>query len=280
MTDRQEEQAAMYSLHVLDEHDKRILRSEMKVDARLREAVAEFEETAAEIALLLPEDAPPPELRARLLAEIRRSKRSNIVTGVVFGFIRSPWVAWAAAAGLAFGAFRLWEEKQQIAAQIPALQASEVRAKAETQLAEQARMELQQKLTAATSDTTALTAEVARLKQANAVSSMEIATLRSGIKRYEEGVAVVVWDSNAQQGQLKMDKMPPVQPNKDYQLWVIDKGKTKPVDAGVVKVNDRGRATITFKPAQPITDASRFAVSVEKEGGVPEGEGSIIMISP
>jgi len=280
VTDRQEEQAALYALHTLDEHEKRILQTEMKVDARLREAITEFEETAAEMARLLPEEAPPPELRDRLLAEIRRTRRSNVITGLVFGLVRSPWVAWAAAAGLAFGAFRLWEDKQQVAAKIPVLVASEEKAKAETLIAEQAKKELEQKLASVTSDSAALTAEVSRLKQANAVSSMEVATLRSSLKRYEEGVAVVVWDANAQQGQLKMEKMPPVQPNKDYQLWIIDKGKSKPIDGGVVKVNDRGRASITFKPVVPITDASKFALSVEKEGGVPEGEGPIIMVGP
>src|SRR5687767_14201489 len=66
VTDRQEEQAALYALHTLDEHEKRILQTEMKVDARLREAITEFEETAAEMARLLPEEAPPPELRDRL----------------------------------------------------------------------------------------------------------------------------------------------------------------------------------------------------------------------
>ncbi|HSJ01616.1 MAG: anti-sigma factor, partial [Verrucomicrobium sp.] len=258
----------------------RILQSEKKVDARLREAIAEFEDAAAGMALLLPEEAPPPDLKARLMAEVRTRRRSNVVSGVFFKLLRSPLVAWAAAAVLAVGAFKLWEDKQKVVAQIPALAASEEQAKAETTLAQQAQKELEQKLAAATTNSATLTAEVTRLKQANAVSSMEVATLRSSLKRYEEGVAVVVWDGNAQQGQLKLEKMPPVQPNKDYQLWVIDKGKAKPVDAGVVKVNDRGHASFTFKPVEPIRDVSKFALSVEKEGGVVAGEGPIIMVGP
>lgn len=280
MTDRQEEQAALYALHTLDEHEKRILQSEMKVDARLREAVAEFEEASAELAHLLPVEAPPPELKDRLMAEIRRNRRSNVILGTVFGLVRSPWVAWAAAACLAIGVFQLQQGKKNVAAQIPALAASEEAARQELLAAQEAQKALEARLQAETEKTSSLSDEVVRLKESNAVSKMEVATLRSSLKRYEEGVAVVVWDSNAQQGQLKLEKMPPVLPNKDYQLWVIDKGRSTPVDGGIVKVNDRGRATVTFKPALPITDVSKFAISVEKEGGVPVGEGPIIMVGP
>jgi anti-sigma-K factor RskA len=199
---------------------------------------------------------------------------------VVIGMFRSPVVAWAAAAVLACGAFFLWEGKKDVAAKIPALAASEASVREELDRARDMKAALEKQLADATAQSATLTAEVARLKDANAVTSMEVATLRSSLKRYEEGVAVVVWDSQAQQGQLKMEKMPPVQPNKDYQLWVVDKGKSVPVDAGVVKVNPRGSATVTFKPAVPITDVTKFAISVEEAGGVPIGQGPIIMASP
>lgn len=280
MTDRHEEQAALYALHSLDEHDKRILQSEMKVDGRLREAISEFETSIAEVALLLPEEAPPGQLKDRLMAEVRRRRRSNVMSNVVVGMFRSPVVAWAAAAALACGAVFLWEGKKDVAAKIPALAASEASVRDELDRARNEKIALEKQLADATAQSANLTAEVARLKDANAVTSMEVATLRSSLKRYEEGVAVVVWDSQAQQGQLKMEKMPPVQPNKDYQLWVVDKGKAVPVDAGVVKVNSRGSATVTFKPVVPITDVSKFAISVEEAGGVPVGQGPIIMASP
>ena len=70
-----------------------------------------------------------------------------------------------------------------------------------------------------------------------------------------------------------------MQANKDYQLWVLDKSKPAPVSAGVIKLDDRGYATVKFKPVEPVTP-SKFALSVEKEGGVPKksDDGPIIFV--
>jgi anti-sigma-K factor RskA len=53
-----------------------------------------------------------------------------------------------------------------------------------------------------------------------------------------------------------------------------------PVDAGIVRVDSTGFAKVDFKPVTEVTDASKFALSVEKEGGVPKGEGPIVLIGP
>jgi anti-sigma-K factor RskA len=37
---------------------------------------------------------------------------------------------------------------------------------------------------------------------------------------------------------------------------------------------------VEFKPVTDVTEASRFALSVEKQGGVPKGEGPIVLIGP
>ena len=74
--------------------------------------------------------------------------------------------------------------------------------------------------------------------------------------------------------------MPPVKNNKDYQLWVVDKDKPSPVSAGVVKINEQGVTTFTFKPAVPVTSASKFAMSIENKGGVEKNEGPIVMMGP
>jgi anti-sigma-K factor RskA len=71
-----------------------------------------------------------------------------------------------------------------------------------------------------------------------------------------------------------------VEPGKDYQLWVVDPKQPVPVDAGIVRVDSAGFAKVDFKPVTDVTDASKFALSVEKEGGVPKGEGPIVLIGP
>jgi len=138
---------------------------------------------------------------------------------------------------------------------------------------------LQQELAERAKANDALKVELANLTQANDVAKMQIATLQSTVKEYKQGVAVVVWNSETQEGILKLEKMPPLDSGKDYQLWVVDPSKKKPVDAGVVTVDAKGFAKVEFKPVLDIEQADKFALSVEKKGGVPEGEGPIVLLS-
>ena len=283
MTERQEEQAALHALHLLDAHETRIQQSEMRTDPRLREIVPEFADAAAQIALLLPEEPPPEDCRRRVLGEIRRRRRANVkVITTPLRIIFGPWVAWAAAACIALVAFRYREAKHQLADQVKTLAAGEAAAKsAEAQ--EKSRVAgLEKQITDSQTKFTSLTGEVDRLQKVNALARMEVAQLKTTLKRFDEGVAVVVWDSEKQEGKLRLDKMPPITPAKDYQLWVIDKKKPAPVNAGVVRVDPRGSVVFTFKPVEPVTDVAKFALSIEKQGGVDQksADGPVIFVGP
>jgi anti-sigma-K factor RskA len=124
-----------------------------------------------------------------------------------------------------------------------------------------------------------LKVELAHLIKVNDSAQMQIATLQSTVKEYKQGVAVVVWNSEKQEGILRLEKMPPVDSNKDYQLWVVDPKQVKPVNAGIVKVDEQGFAKVQFKPTIDVSKADKFALSVEKKGGVPQNEGPIILLS-
>jgi anti-sigma-K factor RskA len=280
MTSHQEEQSALHALHLLTAEEARILESEMKVDARLRQTFEGDEEAVSELGLLLPPDEAPPECRAELLARVRQLKSGNSIPfAAPFKLLISPWVAWAAAAGIAVAAMGLWDAKKRLTAQVDALVQSESTSKQEVADAHAKRAELEKKLANETQGKTAVAEELDQLKKVNALSRMEVAALKSSLKKYEDGVAVIVWDSEKQEGKIRIDKMPPVQANKDYQLWVLDKSKPAPVSAGVIKLDDRGYATVKFKPVEPVTP-SKFALSVEKEGGVPKksDDGPIIFV--
>ncbi len=288
MTEHQEEQAALHALHMLDPHESRILESEMRTDSRLRESVTELEEAAAMIAFLLPEQVPPPECRRALLTALKQRRRANMAAlSSPFRLLRNPWLARAAAAGLAVAAVGLWNSNQGLSSKIASLSKSEAAARMEAVKAgainETAAIKLADAGSALIKVKSELGAEIERLKAAGDVSHMEAVALRAAIKRYEEGVAIVIWDSEKQEGKLKLEKMLPVPPNKDYQLWVIDK-KTPgaPVSAGVIKVDQRGFATVTFKPVESVTEMTKFALSLEKQGGVPQKsqDGPIVFIGP
>ncbi len=280
MTSHQEEQAALHALHLLTAEEARILESEMKVDTRLRQSFEAGEEAVAELGLLLPADEAPPECRAQVLALVRQRKSgSTIPFAAPFKLLISPWVAWAAAAAITVAAMGLWDAKKRLTAQVDALTRSEVTGQQQVATAQGKQADLEKKLAAETQSKTSIAQELDQLKKVNALSRMEVAALKSSLKKYEDGVAVIVWDSEKQEGKIRIDKMPPVQANKDYQLWVLDKNKPAPVSAGVIKLDERGYATVKFKPVESVTP-SKFALSVEKEGGVPKksDDGPIIFV--
>jgi anti-sigma-K factor RskA len=273
MTDHQEEMLALHAVRTLTPEEVRLLESESKYDARMRETLEEFEETAAEIARLLPEEAPPPEMRSQILSELKAHVRGNVTPFTVpLRILRSPFVAWAAAAAIAVAAVSQWNRNRQFDQTIAALSQSDAAAQ---KAAEKARADMQaveRRLADMTAKNSDLTAELKRVNAEFAVANMQVAMLRSvsGVKRYDEATSLVVWNQEKQEGLLKLENMPAVQPNKDYQLWIICKQCQHPVSAGVVKVNNQGVTTITFKPSNHIAQALKFAISIEEQGGVPE----------
>jgi anti-sigma-K factor RskA len=139
--------------------------------------------------------------------------------------------------------------------------------------------ELKGRMTEATKSTNSLKQEIARLSRANSTALTQIAMLQATVSEYKQGVAVVVWNPEKQEGILKLEKMPQLDSARDYQLWVVDPAHPKPISAGVVRVNNDGFAKVDFKPVIDIDNAKNFAISVEKAGGVKDNEGPIVLLS-
>ena len=282
MTDRQEELVAMHALRTLSPEEVRLIESEARYDAKMRETLQEFEEAAGEIARLLTPVAPPDDLRAKILAEVKvRARGKGSAVQSSFRLLRSPIIAWAAAAAIALSAAGLWTRNRQLDQRVVALTQSETAAQGEVAKMLAAKSDVERELAAAGTKNADLAAELKKLEEDYALSRMEVAMMRSSSKKYEETTSLVVWNQEKQEGLLKLENMPSVQNAKDYQLWVICKKCQHPVNAGVVKVAPDGVTTITFKPAHHIEQALKFAISVEAEGGVEEKspDGPIILAS-
>ena len=280
MTDRQQEQIALHALDALTPEEVRLLESEWRYDPRLREEHAELADVAAELARLLPPETPPAEVREQLLATLKRKRRAKVTPiSVAMGVVRSPWIAWAAAAVIAVSAAGLWTANRELSNRVTTLVKSEVAAQGEVAEARKQQEQLKSQVAEADGKYSKLLTEAEQLRKGIAVASMEVAMLRASVKRYEEGEVLVVWDQSKQEGLIKLAHMPTVQPGKDYQLWVICKQQRAPVNAGVVKVDEKGEATVIFHPVKHIAEVAKFAVSLEKEGGVPEVEGPVILAS-
>lgn len=288
MTDFLQDQAALYALGVLDPEEACALEQHMASDPALATLVRELQDTLAEIARALPAGTPPAELRARILDHVRQRKGLPKANSLRATGSRS-WgsLGWGLAAALAVTAAWLFTERTRLEDSLQVIAANEAAAREQTALAQAKAQRLQSdtqrlqaSLTATETRLTQLGVELQSLQQRNALAQMQIATLQSTVDEFKQGVAVVVWDSEKHQGILKLDKMPPIAPDKDYQLWVVDPTKPKSVDAGVIKIDANGFARIDFKPVVDVTEAAKFAVSVESKGGVPENQGPIVLIGP
>jgi anti-sigma-K factor RskA len=148
--------------------------------------------------------------------------------------------------------------------------------KAESAARETRVAELSQQLAATTEQIASLRE---RLQAEGDLAQFKIATLASMAGNSPQALAVAVWNPTTQQGLLRVDKLPALASDKDYQLWLIDPAYPNPVDGGVFTVDPAtGGAQISFKPNQRVNNAAKFAVSLERKGGVPKAEGPIVLL--
>ena len=120
-----------------------------------------------------------------------------------------------------------------------------------------------------------LLSQISELQTNNDVCQMRIALLDPMDDKH--GAATIVWDSSTQTGVLEGD-MPRPAANEDYQLWVVG-DHPQPVDAGLVNVDEKGEAKATFRLKQKVSPADQFAITVEKKGGMPQPQGTMVMKS-
>ncbi len=89
--------------------------------------------------------------------------------------------------------------------------------------------------------------------------------------------ATVAWQPGRQSGVIRISNLPAPQSGKDYQLWAVDAEHKDPISAGIVRVGKNGVAQVRFKPVEKAEHVKAFAISLEREGGVPKKEGPILL---
>lgn len=119
-----------------------------------------------------------------------------------------------------------------------------------------------------------------QLRELGDFTKLQIVILTSPPGNAPQASAVAVWNHITQEGILRINKLPAAAPGQDYQLWVFDPPSPRPVDGGVFTVDPcTGEARYQFKAGQPVKNVTRFAVSLERKGGVPQPEGPLVLIS-
>jgi len=89
--------------------------------------------------------------------------------------------------------------------------------------------------------------------------------------------ATVAWQPGRQSGVIRISNLPAPQSGKDYQLWAVDAEHKDPISAGIIRVDKNSVAQVRFKPVEKAEHVKAFAISLEREGGVPKKEGPILL---
>lgn len=306
MDERNEELAALNALSMLESDEKRVLDGASLVDKELRDLTAELETTTAELARLITPVEPPANMKRRIREKLRSSgaKKFAPSAGTIIGTL-----GWALAAVLAMAAAWLWQERSKLTNQVAA--ASKIFAPATPSAAEPAAAKeapptrsledevkklqsdfaakesalkteveaLKKRETDALTRVTQLTGEVDALKKQEAESQLQMTILQSKVWEYRRSEMLVVWDAKRRQGLVMLDKMPRPESGQDYQLWIVDPGKPAHVSGGVVTVDSKGTVKAPFKATEEVAaEGIKFALSLEKKGGVPKAEGPMIFV--
>lgn len=82
----------------------------------------------------------------------------------------------------------------------------------------------------------------------------------------------VVWSSSQQQGYMTFQGLPRNDPSvEQYQLWIFDKNRNDkyPVDGGVFDIHNANLdSVVAIDPKIKIDEATMFAITIERPGGV------------
>lgn len=87
----------------------------------------------------------------------------------------------------------------------------------------------------------------------------------------------LIADPNKQSAVLVISGLPPLQPGRTYQVWLIDGGV--PVSAGLLAVDERGQSFLIVEADEDIGSFQSLGISIEPEGGSTEPTGEIVVLS-
>jgi hypothetical protein len=179
---------------------------------------------------------------------------------------------WTVAVVMAVAA--LWVTRQNVS-----LQQENSKYRTERQLAEVAFHLAQNRLTERTLFAEGMINSLGReLRRSKDLARLKVIALAAPAGKATEAQVIAVWDSEQQAGLLTMERLPAIAAAQDYQIWVFDPAYPNPVNGGVFHGATDGRVVLAFKPDQPATQATAFAISLEKKGGVPKPGGTIFLL--
>lgn len=219
--------------------------------------LAELKQAATALAVSARPVAPPPQARERLLASLgpSRAQAPRRALGVAAWLAAAAAVVLIVAAGV--DAWNWRRQRDELVSRSAELtrQLAATQEKLSTSQVEKARQELYRRV----------------------LESDDVKVLVLGGKDPQPSArARVFWSQRAGRGVVVAGNLAALPPDKQYELWVFEKGK--PMPAGVFDADASGRVLFESADLSAVSAAQSFAVTIEPKGGVPAPTGPIVLI--
>ncbi len=283
---------ALEAVGALDMEERARLEEHLPSCAECREELREMSDAAASLLYTVAPVQPSPALRANVLARVRAVDPSEVVSPLnavdpseAKGRAPAPaasrdlrtllrdlslWqlLAWRPALGFGAAAFAsavvllgltsltLWNRSQALSAEVASL--SNRLREAQGEIAGQ-----REQLASAR--------DVEELLSSPAVRVAEL----SGKTPAPQAHAMLAYDRSTGRAVVVATGLPPCPEGHAYQLWLI--ADDKPLPGGTFKTDAQGRARMSDR-LPPNHTAPTFAVTLEREGGVPAPRGDIFLL--
>lgn len=90
-----------------------------------------------------------------------------------------------------------------------------------------------------------------------------------------DATGIIYISADGQKGTLIVDNLPQLNPEQQYQLWLIEDGQR--TSGGVFSVDADGYRGIEIESPQPLRDFDAFGITIEPAGGSPGPTGERVL---
>jgi anti-sigma-K factor RskA len=251
-----EELLPFYALDALTDEERGLVEDYLREHPEARQLVEDMRNTASALPLSVSPVEPAPRTKQALMARIAVDERSRSSAqeqpspGVnrLESFFRnfSFAVAALAIAGVILLSIQVVSLRNEIAS-------------------------LNSKL-AAQSDS--LNQIIENLPQTNPSGAITVSLKGTTVQPQAQGQLIA--DPNSQSAVLVITGLPPLEPGKTYQVWLI---AGAPVSAGLLTVDEHGQGVLIVTSTESIGSFQSLGISVEPAGGSPQPTGDIVVLS-
>lgn len=100
----------------------------------------------------------------------------------------------------------------------------------------------------------------------------------SGKEAGPRASARVYLDAPGRRAFIFFNSLPALEPNQDFQLWIIRADQPQPSSAGVFKADPDGNAHLELRNLPVNTEMKALAVTIEPRGGKPQPSGPMVVM--